>query len=178
MKNYAKMLENYKILNKSAQKNATVFFGADWLSEIPVAELAHDNGMDTAVYNRSLKGLRIEEAEQVLDECIYGLNPDKVFINIGENDIKSFDFDIDVFSEKYEWLLYDIHSKCGCAIYILSVTSDRGNSVNHILEKISEKYGCKYIDIQKYKVSFFSFFSAIRMFIRKGQITFCEAFRI
>ena len=175
---YAEALNKYKTLNKMAEKNGVVFFGADWLSGIPLAELARDNGIEAAVYNRSLKGLVLDDAEKVLEACVYGLNPDKVFVNIGENDVKSSSFNINEFAEKYEWLLYAIHSRCNCKIYILSVVSDKQNSVNESLKKIAQKYTCEYVEVQPFHASVEKFFLTVRLFLRSHPITFCEAFRI
>lgn len=130
------------------------------------------------MYNRSLKGLLLDDAEQVLEDCVCTLLPDKVFINIGENDIKSVNFNGDDFEEKYEWLLYAIHSKCNCEIYILSVMNDKQNSVNKILKKLAEKYECEYIDINSCQASALKIFSKIRFLLRTHSITFCEALTI
>jgi len=169
-------LDEYKLLNKKAEKHSVVFFGADWLYDIPVAELARDNGIDTAVYNRSLRGLSLKDSEKIIDECICDLSPDKVFINIGENDI-SDSFDADEFAEKFEWLLYTVNAKCRCRIYILSIVND-SQGANEIIKKIAEKYGCEYIDIRNCCKSAVEFFAKIRFFLRQHRITFCEAMRI
>ncbi|MBQ8526544.1 MAG: hypothetical protein IJ460_07510 [Clostridia bacterium] len=176
MTEYTEILNNYKTINSSAEKNAVVFFGADWLSGIPVAELARDAGIDAPVYNRSLSGLTLGEAEQAADTCVCSLQPDKVFINIGENDICE-GFDKKEFAEKYEWLLYTLHSKCCCKIYILSIVNDKFGAANGMLRAIAEKYGCEYVDIQDCRTSFRSFFSKVRFFLRKHPISFYEAMR-
>lgn len=178
MSNYTETLNNYKVLNEAATSRAVVFFGTDWLCDIPVAELTRDSGIDAAVYNRSLKGLTLKDSQQVVDTCVNDLHPDKVFINIGENDICCNDFDPAEFSEKFEWLLYTINAKCRCNIYILSVINDKGGLVNEILKKIAEKYGCEYIDIQACRTSFLKFFSKVRFFLRRNPITFYEAMNL
>ena len=170
MHKYAETLEKYSLLNKTAEKNAPVFFGADWLYDIPVAELMRDSGSDCAVYNRSLKGLMLADAEAVIDTCICELSPSKVFVNLGENDSASNEF-----AEKFEWLLYTINAKCGCDIYIISTVNDKTGGMNEILKNTAEKYGCEYIDIREYKDSFPKIFSRLRFFLRSHPITFCEA---
>lgn len=173
MKQYMQKLEEYKTLNNVAERKSSVFFGADWLSSIPMTELAESIGMP--IYNRSLKGLRIEDAESVLEICVSSLDPGKVFISLGENDIAENDFDEDSFCEKYEWLLYTIHSKCSCEIYILSIPNDKASGVNIRLRRIAEKYGCEFIDVQNCRNSFMKFFSMVRYFLRSHPISFCEA---
>ena len=178
MTDYINSLNKYKILNETAEKNADVFFGADWLYDIPIAELTRDNGIDTTVYNRSLKGLTIKDTDKIIETCIYAIHPAKVFINIGENDITDKNFNAEEFVEKYEWLLYTIHSKCDCSIFILSVVSDRSGIVNEKLKALAEKYGCEYIDIQACRTSLVKFISKLRFFLRRHPITFCEAMRV
>lgn len=167
--------EKYKYWNKSALKGGIVFFGADWLSNIPIAEFAKDWGIDIAVHNRSIKGLLLKDAEKVLECCVCDLAPEKVFINIGENDIKYSAFNANEFREQYEWMLYNIHSKCTAKIYILSIIGDRYKNANHILKQLAEKYGCEYIDIQNCSDSPDKFFSKIRFYLRCSSITFYEA---
>jgi len=172
---YTKKIKEYKILNDKAKKNATVFFGADWLYEVPIAELLEDYALEIPVYNRSLKGLKIDEAEKVVESVICTLSPEKVFINLGENDVNAPDFNPEKFAEKYEWLLYTLHAKCNCELYILSIAGEQYGAVNVLLRKIAEKYECTYIDTQNCCTSFLQFFSKIRFFLRKQPITFFQA---
>ena len=171
---YENIIDKYKHMNKSAVKNGIVFFGTDWLFDIPIAEFSNDNGVEAAVHNRSIKGLKLKDAENVLDCCVCDLNPIKVFINIGENDIKSSVFDINAFQEQYEWLLYNIHSKSKAKIHILSIVDDKYVNANSILKQLSEKYGCEYIDIRDCKTSPWSLFSKIRFFLRCKPVSFCD----
>ena len=175
MSKYDEALNKYKELNKSAQGGGAVFFGADWIADFPIYELAKSNLLDTDIYNRSLKGLTIDLAEKVIDTCVYSLSPEKVFISIGENDILQEDFNCNDFSEKFEWLLYAIHSKCNCTIYILSVVNEKPDVINKALKSIAEKYNCEYIDVQSYKDSFSKFFSKLCFFLRKRPVSFLEA---
>lgn len=176
MTEYDEKLKSYSELNEKAEKNSIVFFGTDWLCDVPVAELARDNGIDEAVYNRSVKGLLLKDSEKVIDECICSLRPERIFINIGENDVKE-GFDSGEFAERFEWLLYTINAKCGCKIFILSIVNDSCNA-NEIIKKIADKYGCEYIDIRSCRQSAATFFSKIRYFLRHRPITFCEAMKI
>lgn len=178
MSKFEDILLKYHKLNETSEKGGAVFFGADWLSEIPIAELAQGSEESTAVYNRSISGLSIKDAEKAVEECICRLNPCKVFISIGENDITSPDFSASEFAEKYEWLLYSINSKCNCSLYIMSLSNDKSGAVNEMLKKLSEKHGCGYIDVNDCKMSFPKFFSKIRFFLRNRPITFYEAMNI
>lgn len=175
MKEYEECLENYRTLNKEARDNAIVFFGADWLSNVPVAEIIRDNNSDAVVYNRSIRGARLKESIQFIENSVCELNPIKIFVNIGENDISDENFKPEEFAERYEWLLYEINSKCKCEIYALSLINDDSGEVNNIIKSIAVKHGCQYIDINKCRFSIDHFFSEIRYFLRNKPITFFEA---
>ena len=170
-----KKIIDYAILNRKAEKNATVFFGADYLSDIPICELADTYLPDTLVYNRSLKGLDINTAQEVLDSLVCSLQPDKVFVCLGENDVKKPDFELEIFAEKFEWLLYTLHARCNCKIFILSVPDAACGQINTVLQSISQKHGCVFIDTRDCRASFLQLFSKIRFFLRSHPITFFEA---
>lgn len=175
MKNYEEILKKYEELNKSAKPGGIVFFGTDWMAEMPISEMAKDNGFSENVYNRSVKGFLIKDSEHILNACVKKLSPEKVFINVGENDLKNIDFNMDEFVEKYEWMLYTIHTSCNCNIYILSLLDDKTGKVNEALEKLANNYGCEYIDISACQNSYSGFFSRVRFFMRNHPITFFEA---
>lgn len=167
-------LDQYKLLNEGAEQNGVVFWGADWLSDIPLAELAQDNGLETPLHNRSVRGLTLGDADALLDTCVYSLHPEKVFLNIGENELKNPTFDEKGFAEKYEWLLYSIHTKCRCALYILSVVQDTTGTVNRILQRLAEKYNCEYIDVLSCRSSYPKLFARLRFFLRKYPMTLSD----
>lgn len=175
MKNFEQILRDFKELNKKAKQGGIVFFGTDWLAGVPIGEIARDNGLETAVYNRSINGAFLRDGESCIDVCVTDLKPCKVFINMGENDVKNDGFDEETFFEKYEWMLYTINAKCKCEIYILSVFGDKSGAINKKLRALAENYGCEYIDIGMCEKSHLNFFSKIRFFMRTRPITFFEA---
>lgn len=175
MKDFRETLENFRELNRKAKKGGIVFFGTDWLADMPIGEIARENGLETAVYNRSVSGAYLKDGEGCIDVCVTDLKPCKVFINMGENDVKSENFNEDEFLEKYEWLLYTINARCKCDIYVLSLFNDQNGILNRKLKSLAENYGCEYIDISMCEKSHLSFFSRIRFFMRTRPITFFEA---
>lgn len=173
-----KMVELFKEQNKKAKPSSIVFFGTKTLEDIPVAEIIRDVGIDTPVFNRSIANMRIDDACRIVDTCVCKLNPEKVFINIGEHDVEDPSLDYDRFFEKYEWLLYSVHSKCNCRIYIMSIPNDNLNKVNKKLKEIANKYNCEFVDTNLMSISVLDFFKNIRVMLRCHPITFCDAINL
>lgn len=138
----------FKQLNSKVKNGNIVFFGSSYLAGFPVAELAKMYGLDEEIYNRSIANLTMDQVQSYLNLCVLDFMPGKVFLNIGEEDIKIGGFNMDNFISKYEWLLYTIHTKTKATIYILPVMSSSpiASALNIALEELANKYGCKYID--------------------------------
>lgn len=174
-------MKHFEDVNEYAKDGGIVIFGSTYTNSIPFCELAQDFDTDIPVYNRSIDGLSIVQAQDLIDQCILDLNPCKVFISIGDEDIKKADFDIDVFVEKYQWLLYTLHSQSRAKIYIVSVVSDdyKARSLNEKLKKIAKQSGCTYVDcagVLHAKTPSIRFFDIIRFYMRNRPITFGQAF--
>lgn len=145
------LLNRYNHLNAVAKANCAVFFGADFFSDLPLSELAADFGVDAPVYNRSVRGMSIHDAERALSGCIYELDPAKIFINIGDADLAQGLVDAKAFLSAYEWLLYTIHSHSRAMIHIVSILSSHPltDEINRGLQKIAQNTGCTYVDITR-----------------------------
>lgn len=179
-----KELNKYHHLNGVAARNSVVFFGSDSFSKIPFTELSNSFSIDTPVYNRSINGLSIDNCEAVLRECIFELCPSKIFLNIGEEDIKKKDFDCEKFISTYEWLLYTVYTHCKGRIYVVSITGDspKISYVNERLKKVAKSTGCKFIDItaakEKSQVEELKIFDIIRCYLRSKNLSLTEIFSL
>lgn len=176
-------MRNYNEFNEYAKDGGIVIFGSSYASSIPFCELARDFETGETVYNRSIEGLVVADAENYLDQCIVNLNPAKVFISIGDEDMKDPFFDAESFIEKYQWLLYTLHSRCNAKIYIVSVVSKdyRVHLVNDKLKKIAKQSGCQYVDCTGAAGSNSSavrFFDVLRFYMRSRPISFGQAFSL
>lgn len=177
-------LKKYHHLNGIAERNSTVCFGSDCFSKIPFTELSNSFNIDTPVYNRSITGLSIDDCEEVLKECIFELCPSKVFLNIGEEDIKKKDFDCEKFISSYEWLLYIVHTRCKGRIYVVSIINESSKTsyVNEKLKSIAKNTGCHYVDITAAKntnqVDELKIFEIIRYYLRSKNLTLTEIFSL
>ncbi|MGN0467109.1 MAG: SGNH/GDSL hydrolase family protein [Acutalibacteraceae bacterium] len=171
---------DYSQMNEVAKRNGIVFLGSSYLESIPVNELAQDFETDLPVYNRSVEGLTIDKACDMLDSCVLELNPSKVFISIGDEDVKKSDLDIKSFIEKYQWLLYTLHSRSNAKIYIVSVLSDApaASLINEKLKKTAKETGCQYVDVSasiKSEKPGIRLFDTLRFYMRSKPITFGAA---
>ena len=174
MSKYENELGFYATLNKNAKKGGAVFFGCDHLHSLPVSEITQDMNLDINTYNRSLKGLVISEAATVAEECIYSLNPSKLFVNIGENDISDENFNLESFIENYEWFLYNVHNRCKCSICIIAIPGEGADAVNQRLRELALRYGCEFLRVNDGDSSV-NFIRQTKYFLRSGVISFSDA---
>ncbi|MGN1080704.1 MAG: hypothetical protein ACI4QV_01300 [Acutalibacteraceae bacterium] len=165
----------YAEMNRTAPKGGTVLFGSNNFARFQAEEFIHRGFSEEIICNRSSENLKITDALNFYRVCISELRPKKVFICLGDCDIISGDADIADFIEKYEWLLYEIHSDGVRKIYVLPVFNDSPfcEKLNLCLKKTADNYGCRYIDCLS-PLSPDLFFS-IRCYLRSGRITFADA---
>ena len=174
-------LEEYSELNEMADEHGIVFFGQKYFKSFPVNEIAYKTGLGEEIFNRSLENETVTEMSKEADICVNELNPDKVFLNIGEVDIKTDGFDIDEFINSYEWLVYNIHTKTRADIYIVSVISDSpaAAEVNARLNELAKDKGIVFINagtITGLGLHYLKLFDRLKCYMRRSPITFGEAF--
>lgn len=78
---------SYSDLNKVAQKGQILFTGSSLMEQFPVNEIAMSMGVTKVIYNRGIGGTTTDEFLAHIDTVLLDLEPSKVFINIGTNDI-------------------------------------------------------------------------------------------
>lgn len=171
---------DYKQINSVAKHAGIVFLGSSYLGSIPICELAQDFEIELPVYNRSIDGLTIDKVCDKLESCVLELNPSKVFISIGDEDVKNAEIDIKAFMEKYQWMLYSLHSRSKAKIYIVSILSDEpvAMTINDKLKKLAKETGCEYIDAAstvKAEKPSLRLFDVLRFYMRSRPITFSAA---
>ncbi|MBD5533639.1 MAG: lysophospholipase [Lachnospiraceae bacterium] len=83
-------IENYKFLNQYAPKRQILFTGSSLMEQFPISELCLSHGIRKAVYNRGIGGYTTDDFLEEIDTVLFDLEPSKVFINIGTNDIKQW----------------------------------------------------------------------------------------
>lgn len=118
---------------------------------------------------------------EYISESAFELQPSKIFLNIGDEDIKSPSFDMESFINKYEWMLLNIHRSCNnCLIYITSIVSPSTlcEKVNKKLEELAKDTGCTFINfgnIKKDELSHSKVFNILKHYIRNSPIGFADA---
>lgn len=116
-----KKVENYKYLNQAARKGQIVFTGSSLMEQFPLNELMMSAGIQKVAYNRGFGGYITTQLLEVLDDCILDLEPSKLFINIGTNDLDLMDDPIGNLVKNYREILNRIRRRLPeCEIIMLA----------------------------------------------------------
>lgn len=162
-------LERYKEANQSIKKGQVVFAGSSLMEMFPIGKLLAEHGSDTIIYNRGIGGYISEELLANIHPCVIDLQPAKVFINIGTNDLSRADFPISSLMENYDKILTKIEKEVArVKIYLMAYypvnyeaaseelkpclkirTNEKIREANAEVEKLAKKHGQKYIDVNR-----------------------------
>ena len=124
-------IDDFKTLNEMGKSGGVVFFGSSYFSRMNINELANNEEMGGKIYDRSVQGLKLVDSLKLLESGVYELNPAKVFVNFGEEECSSENFNMDEFINKYEWLLLNLHRNCkNSKTYIVSVVASGKNAAD------------------------------------------------
>ena len=119
---------NYRELNTVAVKGQTVCAGSSLMENFPINELLMDLGSTKKVYNRGMSAFTIDQYDEVLDACVLDLEPSKLFINIGSNDLNLPGDTVANMVTKYRALIRRIQAALPeCAITMLAFYPCRDN---------------------------------------------------
>ncbi len=83
----AEKAKNYQILNEHVKKGQILFTGSSLMEQFPVAEIAKNHGVEKLIYNRGIGGYTTDDFLANIDTVLFDLEPSKIFINIGTNDM-------------------------------------------------------------------------------------------
>lgn len=83
-----KKLANFRQQNAYVKKGQTLFTGSSLMELFPIAEYCVNEGLPIA-YNRGIGGYTTDDFLSAVDTVLLDLQPSKLFINIGTNDIRS-----------------------------------------------------------------------------------------
>ena len=162
------MVRDFHVWNQSAVKGQIVFTGSSLMEMFPIEEWVKELGQDAPiVYNRGVGGYRTTDLLPILDACVFELEPRKVFINIGTNDLSDPDIPIEKVMEQYDRIIAQIEEKLpGVMIYMMAYypinyeaaaeemkpcllirTNEKIRAANEQVEKLAAKHGQKYINV-------------------------------
>lgn len=82
-----KKLRSFRQQNQYVRKGETLFTGSSLMEQFPITEFCLNEGLPIA-YNRGIGGYTTDEFLSGINEMLLDLEPKKLFINIGTNDIR------------------------------------------------------------------------------------------
>ena len=162
------MVRDFHVRNQNAVKGQIVFTGSSLMEMFPIEEWVKELGQDAPiVYNRGVGGYRTKDLLPILDAGVFELEPRKVFINIGTNDLSDPDIPIEKVMEQYDRIIALIEEKLpGVMIYMMAYypinydaaaeemkpcllirTNEKIRTANEQVEKLAAKHGQKYINV-------------------------------
>ncbi len=166
-----KRLEQYRRLNPFARKGQIVFTGSSLMDFFPVNELQQSLGISGCIYNRGITGYVTTQLLEHVQELILDLQPSKLFINIGTNDIgRGMGDELFV---NYEKIIRRVKDELDdCRVYVMAYypcndLDDFGLSqaehearfktrnaeslrlANVELERMAERMGCRFINVNE-----------------------------
>lgn len=163
-----KMVEGFRTKNQLCEKGQVVFAGSSLMEMFPVEGWAAELGEDAPkLYNRGVGGYRTDDMLPIVDLCVTDLQPRKVFINIGTNDLSDPDLPMETMIQRYDEILTRIEAALpGVRIYLMAYypinyeaatedmkpcllirTNEKIAAANGLVEKLAAKHGQRYIDV-------------------------------
>lgn len=162
-------LENYRQLNQTAQKGQILFVGSSLMEMFPIEEFLKEMGSDIIIYNRGVGGYKTEDLQKALAVCVYELEPVRIFINIGTNDLSDPQITIEQMITNYDGILTAIEEHLpGVELYLMAYypinyeaateemkpgllirTNEKIAKANDAVRSLAEDHHAKYIDINR-----------------------------
>lgn len=117
------LIKKYKMRNKYIRKGQILFAGSSLMEQFPIEEMQHTLDLNLAIYNRGVGGITTSELLTIMDICIFDLEPSKIYINIGSNDIGGGldNGKKEIFLENYNEILSQIKERLPqCEVYVMA----------------------------------------------------------
>ncbi|MBP3703973.1 MAG: lysophospholipase [Clostridia bacterium] len=163
-------VRNFHCLNEFAKKGEIVFTGSSLCEQFPISEMLQNVEPRIRVYNRGIGGDVTEGLMERMEESVFELEPRKVFINIGTNDISRPGYTREKLYANYKKILLQIKERLPeTKIYIMSYypvnrevpwidaellknmfgarTNEELIAVNSGLEAMAKELNCTYINV-------------------------------
>lgn len=163
-------LTRFRVLNTLAQKGKTLLTGSSLMEQFPIAELLMDCGEQMTIYNRGVGGFTTTDMLSHMEEQVFGVEPGRIFINIGTNDIGSPDYRQEALIENYRRILSQIKERLPqtqvnlLAYYPVNElacppdspmsedmfknrTNENIRKANEAVKKLADEFGYRYLDV-------------------------------
>ncbi len=160
-------VERYRKMNESVKKGSVLFAGSSLMEMFPIEQFAADDKLPVTVYNRGIGGFITDELIKVIDVCILDLEPSKLFINIGTNDLSDTRIEMSTVMKNYEYILRETIKRVpDVKIYLMAYypvnpeaateetreclkirSNEKIAAANKEVKKLADKLGAKYIDV-------------------------------
>ena len=160
-----KKLTSFRQQNRYILKGKTLFTGSSLMEQFPVSEFCLNEGLPI-VYNRGIGGYTTDEFLTAIGPMLLDLEPAKLFINIGTNDIRDLPDGEDWFSHlsvNYRKICEIIREKLPeTIVYMMAyypVNPHRNNPglrvrtneaiarANEMVRALASEFGFRYIDV-------------------------------
>lgn len=162
-------VERFRELNKNVIHGKIVFTGSSLMEMFPINKLLEEHNDPTVIYNRGIGGFISAELLDVIDVCVLQLEPSRVFINIGTNDLSDSRIPVQHLMDNYDKIITAIENRIPkVEIYLMAYypvnyeaaaenmkeclkirNNEKIAAANKEVEKLAAKHGQKYIDINK-----------------------------
>ena len=158
-------LANFRSQNAYIQKGQTLFTGSSLMEQFPISEFCLNEGLPI-VYNRGIGGYTTDEFLAAIGPMLLDLEPSKLFINIGTNDIRDMPEGEDWFSHlssNYRKICEIIREKLPeTIVYMMAYypvnpernspalrvrTNEAVARANDMVRELASAFGFQYIDV-------------------------------
>ncbi len=169
-----------KEINEISMQDEIVIFGSSYMAKFPFYELVNKCHFENAIYNRSIEGLTISEAKEIFNDCVLGLNPSKLFISLGEEDISNPKA-IDDYRDLLNKAKKSLPDTC---IYLIALegNGEYQKNFNKKILNLCDNKKVKYIELSFEKTSLMlkmkKHFKQLSRFFRSKPIDFSDAFEL
>jgi len=164
----AELVRQYHLRNEASPKGGIVFVGSSLMEMFPieewVAELPEPRPL---VYNRGVGGYTTVDLLPILDIVAWEMQPGKVFINIGTNDLSDASQTIEMIMARYDEILSQIEAHLpGVPITLMAYypvnpdvaegnvkewlkvrSNERIMEANSAVKRLAEKHSQRFIDL-------------------------------
>ncbi|MBQ7776210.1 MAG: lysophospholipase [Lachnospiraceae bacterium] len=162
------MVRNFHIWNKNAVKGQVVFTGSSLMEMFPIERWTKELSPHAPIiYNRGVGGYRTTDLLPILDACVFELEPRKVFINIGTNDLSDGNVPLEDVMANYDRIITQIEERLPrVIIYMMAYypinyeaateemkpcllirTNEKINQANEMVAQLAAKHGQRYINV-------------------------------